>query len=560
MRGPTWRIDDEDGDPSVTGAPRPLLVTGRSLKDALVRTWPVWVGAMLVGALLGLAALYVVPHRGTATTTLLMIHPDPTDPAAMTTDVNLLQTRVVADRVIADLGLTETPEAFLSSVTVDPVTNQILTLTVTGPDDRSAVDRATSLVEHFLQFRGEQLRSVSQGLVSGSEKRVADLQAQVEQLTREYDALSAQPTVDQVRATDILTERATLGSQISTLQRSIEDTSLQTEAAVTSTHVIDPPATEPRAARRQILLFAGSGAIVAGALAVGMILLRTLTSDRLRRRRDVAAALGVPVRVGVGPVHARGAVGRAWVAVTTRVARLLRGHPVRWTERRRHRNLEALVSALESALPSRLTSPGTRRGKDANRVGRKSGPTTLGLAAIGRADTGAVVLRALGERLAGLGVPVLLVDLSSEGALAGHWAGLSEPRDPEQPVRTFRPEGDPTLAPGPRRSPRRPAPDPEELGELATAWDDAAVVLALVEVDPGMDLDVLRTWVNRVVPFVSAGRASQELLATIAVLLEQSGLEVPFALLEGVDRSDQSLGQPVSPTEEHDELGAVESR
>ncbi|HEX6918212.1 MAG TPA: hypothetical protein VF140_09040, partial [Phycicoccus sp.] len=248
MRGPTWRIDDEDGDPSVTGAPRPLLVTGRALKDALVRTWPVWVGAILVGALLGLAALYVVPHRGTATTTLLMIHPDPTDPAAMTTDVNLLQTRVVADRVIADLGLTETPEALLSSVTVDPVTNQILTLTVTGPDDRSAVDRTTSLVEHFLQFRGEQLRSVSQGLIDGYEKRVADLQAQVEQLTREYDALSAQPTVDQVRASDILTARATLGSQISTMQRAIEDAGLQTEAAVTSTHVIDPPATEPRAA------------------------------------------------------------------------------------------------------------------------------------------------------------------------------------------------------------------------------------------------------------------------------------------------------------------------
>ena len=75
-----------------------------------------------------------------------------------------------------------------------------------------------------------------------------------------------------------------------------------------------------------------------------------------------------------------------------------------------------------------------------------------------------------------------------------------------------------------------------------------------------MDLDVLRTWVNRVVPFVSAGRASQELLSTIAVLLEQSGLEVPFALLEGVDRSDQSLGQPLTPTEERDELGAVESR
>jgi hypothetical protein len=560
MRGPTWRIDDEDGDPALTGAPRPLLVTGRALKDALVRTWPIWVGAMVVGALLGLAALYVVPHRGSATTTLLMIHPDPTDPAAMTTDVNLLQTRKVADGVIADLGLSETPEALLSSVTVDPVTNQILKLTVTGPSDQAAVDRATSLVEHFLEFRGQELRSVSDGLVQGSQKRVADLQSQVQQLTQEYDALSAQRPVDQVRATDILTARATLGSQISTLQRSIEDTSLQTEAAVTSTHVIDPPATEPRAGKKQLVLYAASGAILAGALVIGTILLLALTSDRLRRRGEVAAALGVPVRVGVGPLPSDGALSRSWAAVTGRVARILRGHPVRWTERRRHRNLDALVGGLETALPTRLTSAGARRGQEPPRVGRKSGPTTLGLAAIDRAETAAVVLRALGERLATLGVPVLLVDLSSEGALAGRSAGLSEPRDPERPLRTFRPAGDPTLAAGPRRSARRVAPDPEELGELAEAWEEAEAVLALVEVDPGMDLDVLRTWVNRVVPFVSAGRASEELLTTIAGLLQQSALEVPFALLEGVDRSDQSLGQPVTPGELRDELGAVESR
>ena len=104
---------------------------------------------------------------------------------------------------------------------------------------------------------------------------------------------------------------------------------------------------------------------------------------------------------------------------------------------------------------------------------------------------------------------------------------------------------------------RRPS---EELGELGPAWDEADLVLVLVEVDPGIDLRIVRTWVNRLVPLVSAGRASRELLSTIAGLVEKSGLEMPFALLEGADRSDQTLGLPAPITEDRNVLGAVQAR
>lgn len=560
MRGPTWRIDDEDGDPALTGAPRPLLVTGRALREALVRNWRVCVGAAVIGALLGLAGLYLLPHPSTATTTLLMVHPDATDTSAMTTDINLLQTRSVADAVIADLSLTESPEAFLSSVTVDPVTNQILTLTVGGASDGEAVERATSLVNQFLAFRAKQMRSISDGLIQGYEKRVADMRAQVEELTREYDGLAARPPVDQVRASDILTARATLGSQITEMQRAIEDSGLQTDAAILSTHVIDAPKAVPYGSKRQVVLFGASGAIVGAALAAGTILFRELTTDRLRRRRDVSAALGVPIRVGVGQLSASSGLGRASESLPARIARVFGGHPVRWTDRRRTRNLEALVRGLESALPSRVVAPARRAGKDAAHLGRRSGPTSLGLAAIDRAESGAMVLRTLGNRLAALGVPVLLVDLSGSGALAGAHPGLWEPPDEATPLRVYRPSGDPMMATGPRKSTRRPAPSPEELGELGPAWDEAEVVLALVEVDPGLDLDLLRTWVNRVVPLVAAGRASGELLSTIAGLLGETGLEMPFALLEDADRGDQSLGRPAASDVNGGQLGAVESR
>ena len=123
----------------------------------------------------------------------------------------------------------------------------------------------------------------------------------------------------------------------------------------------------------------------------------------------------------------------------------------------------------------------------------------------------------------------------------------------------YRPEGDPLLGLGPVRSHRQAQREPDDLGELDTAWKEADVVLVLVEVDPGIHLGIVRTWVTRIIPLVTAGRVNGELLSTIAGLVTQAGLEMPFALLEGADRSDQTLGQPAS-VEDGDELAAVRSQ
>ena len=73
-----------------------------------------------------MGALSAVPRPAAATTTLLMVSPNPDDASAMTTDVTLLLTRAVAARVVADLGLRESPEQLLSSVTATPVSSQVL--------------------------------------------------------------------------------------------------------------------------------------------------------------------------------------------------------------------------------------------------------------------------------------------------------------------------------------------------------------------------------------------------------------------------------------------------
>jgi capsular polysaccharide biosynthesis protein len=601
-----WRIDEEDWDSDVTGAPRPVLSTWHFLRNSLRRKWLTWVGLAVVGGILGATYLFLTPPPSSSSVTLYLAHqPGTEEGAAMSTDVSLLNTRAVANAVIADQNLALTPEAFQSTITAEPVTNQILQLTLKAPDDAAAVARADSLVKEYLAFRTDQMQALTNALIDGSKSQIDDLQAQVDALTREYNRFSGTGVAGQTKATDILAKRTELGGQITNLQRSVEDAKLQTAAAVAATHVIDEPRADPHSTLKAAILNVGAGVIAGSAIGMGIVLFRALTSDRLRRRQEVALALGAPVRLSVGHVGPpetrvarlaaglwRGLTGSArtfrWVlrlawafllGWLARVARLLRLD--RWTKlslvdrlwrrlgayRRRLRmplhhdraqrlnlNLEALVRGLESVI---LDESGSAQRGGPAAADRSHGPVTVGLAAVHNADVGALVVLALATRLQALGVSVFLVDLSESGAMAtarsedAHptWAGGHDPVDAPA---VFRPSGIPGMSRGPGGATRGAVVDLREEEQLRAGWDKADLVLALVEIDPGLDVENLTSWVDSVVPLVTAGRSSAELLGTIGELVRAVGLELPFAMMVGADRTDESLGLPDAPETRQD--------
>jgi hypothetical protein len=183
--------------------------------------------------------------------------------------------------------------------------------------------------------------------------------------------------------------------------------------------------------------------------------------------------------------------------------------------------------------------------------------------AVDRAQAAGLVVTTLAERLARRGFRVLVVDLSARQVLSGAvttgraGAGVEAWASPV----VVHPGGDPTLASGPRGTGRRPASRPAaDEEDLVGLWGEADVVLALVEIDPGIDLDLLGTWVSQLVPLVSAGRASHELLTTVAALVDGADLAMPFALLEGVDRADHTLGRPIEGSVLAAPAVAVQSR
>jgi capsular polysaccharide biosynthesis protein len=440
----------------------------------------------------------------------------------MGTDVSLLTTREVAARTVRELGNPITPEALQATITAEPVTGEILVVTVAAPDNGSALARTRELTRQYLGFRAAQLRSLSNGLIAGYHKRITEMQEQASTASRQYDALVKAGRTNATRANDLLTRRATLEAQISDLQQAIESASLTTEAAISSTHVVDQPQVLLQSPRRQMVLAAGSGLIIGTALGVGLVLFRALTSDRVRRRHDVALALGAPVRGSVasrGPAHPR-PVG----------PRSRRRRRTGW----RGRDLEALVHILGRAA---VPGPDAAANRQAPAGSSAGGPGHgMALAAIGNAVPAASVLAALATHLRDVGLTVFLVDLSASGSLVATDAKSGASLD------VFRPSGVPGLAQGPRAEAAGTVVPLRLADTWHERWDGADVVLALAEVDPGIDAENLATWVTQVVPVVTAGLSRTELLETTGELVRAAGMSLPFALMLGADHHDQSAG------------------
>lgn len=581
-----------DGAPGPTDAvpeaPTSVLVSLHYLRAALRRRWRVWAGLGAAGFLLGILATVVIPAASVGRTTVILAHDPAVEPSlAMATDMRLLGTRTVAERVIDELGLDMTPEDFQETTKVEPLTSDVLTISVYAADDAAATERVQSLTEVFMAFRADQIEAQSKAIVDGYSDRVAALERQSERLTQQFDTVASSPADDNSQAADLLAQRAQADEQIGQIQEQIAETELESGAIVQASRVLDEASPLPRHPLRRTALAGLSGLVGGMAVGIGLVLVVAITSDRLRRREDVSRALGVPVRSGVGGIRPS-----PWAP---------------WRHSRADRARSLLVHAVESALPA-----------------APARPVRMALAAVDNVADAAYLLAALGVDLVRHGVPVLLVDLSRSGDLQEAVDGL---RATEQTVGTeeagdgtdaradvlpqtaseleravaLQPdtalraaaelradallrtalalkEGDEVVRAAtvdhrngdPGHRPAAPSYDAswpvvyrsDESAELARGplggvdapvdlgeddphrvwWDRAEVVLTLVEVAPDGGLEALSSWADQAVPIVTAGASSAERLRTTAELVRAAGLELPFAVMIGCDPTDESIG------------------
>jgi hypothetical protein len=300
----------------------------------------------------------------------------------------------------------------------------------------------------------------------------------------------------QAEAGDVLTHRSQLDAEITTLQQDIQQTDLETESILAASRTVDAPAVNPPHAAKRLVLVMMSGLFVGTAGGMGVVLFHALLSSRLRRRDEVALALGRPVRFSV---RSR----RSW-----------------WSGR--HRLAPRDVDLLSAGLSTTLT--------------QRSLPERVALVSVGAAKDAAAVVCRLADHLVSVGVRVSVVDLSDTNALKG--------ASPREDWAVLRPTGDVQGASGPLAlvsafSGRPGADEPGREG-----WSKAQVVLVLGDAELGVGAAPLSSWADRAVLLVRAGTSTAEFLDSVRRVFDASGLGIEFAMLVGADSSDDSPGFP----------------
>jgi len=502
---------------NTTEPPAPDFAAGLTsvpfLLSALRRRLRLWLGIALGGVLLGVALFAVAPPVYQATTRLMITHAPGEDPvAAMQTDQAMAQSKVVADRVRARLQLPVSTTYFMTTYNVDVVTNQVLQITVRARSADAAIRQAQALAFQFLTFRASQLKQEQHLIVAGLQQHLAAGQ-------RELAATN--DNLDQARKRHLSTKKLEKQQKaqfnlVLGLEADIRNSPVNTIGEITGTKVLDPAAIVQHSRFRYLVVYALSGLIVGLAGGIGLVFVLALSSDGLRRRDDVARALGAPVGLSVGRVRAGRRQARAALAGRLRP------------------ELQRLVSYLDRAAA-----------RPADGGGR-----AVAVIPVDGERIAALAVAALAVSRARQGTRVVLADLCP-GAPAARLAGADRPGvyevTTDGAVLTVAVPAEGDVEPA---GPLRPLPDePTPADELlASAWAGADLLVTLAPLDPALGGEYISTWAPSIVPVIIAGQSRASRIHATGEMIRLAGLAPAPAALVGTDGKDESLGElPPAP-------------
>lgn len=486
----------------------------------LRRRVKLWVGLALVGLALGVILSIALPASRQATTSILIGIPPATTPGnAMQDDQGLMQSRTVAAAALRSLGLRESPARFVSQYTTSVGTNQILLVTTKAPSGALAVREGNALAAAFVAFQTRLLQSQQQLEQNSLQAQVSQAQQALDALNSRISQLSAEPS-SATQRTELASLLAQSGRDAAALTifrqeviRNEADTLVTVTTVVNDTRVLDAAVASPASAKKRLLLYGGGGLLAGLIVGMAIVIIGALTTGRLRRRDDVARALGAPVRLSVSR--------RALSAARTRS---LAAHK------------DPAVQRIVAHLRDLLSSPG------------RDGPATLAVVPVDDPAIPALCLTSLAIVAARHGLRVVLADLCDSGP-AARLLGAAGPGVHTVNIGDVRltvsvPEGDPVTVAGPLA---RSAHESAAATRLAEACARADLLLTLVSLDPAVGSDYLPGWADRVVPMVTTGRSSAAHIYAVGEMIRLAGLRPLSAVLLDADDADESLGVVAAP-------------
>jgi capsular polysaccharide biosynthesis protein len=459
------------------------------------RKW-LWITMAVAGLLIGSSLHAVIPSKYTAQSELLIVSNPNDDPTRdMATDVALLQSESVAQLVITQLHLDTTAQKLTGDYTGVALTDQILQITFSAPTAADAVTRANALDNAFLNYRKAVLTEQNNAVTN-----TLNQQAKIATSLANLPGTTAP-------------QKQSYLSQVNSYNQTIQSNDLTLDQIVGQSQVV-AGATAIIHSKTKVFLVDGASGLVAGlGLGLGIIAVAAIVSDRIRRRDEVASALGAPVELSVGKFR------RLKVMRKRRIRRRL-SNPVRPVELM-SRQLRAVVQAGPS-------------------------PKRLAVVSVDSLEASALSLAILAGRLAVFeGSRVMVVDLSP-GRILGELLGVNKPetrivfvKGAWVPVLVSVPTEDDTIV-------DMPAADIDSEDLPGPAWTTPQVVLVLTTLDPGIGAGHLAAIADEAVVVVTAGRSNAPTVHATGEMLRAAGLSVQGGILIGADRNDDSLGYSVS--------------
>jgi capsular polysaccharide biosynthesis protein len=483
---------------------RPVSMTSlRFVGSALRRR--AWLGCAVVLAGLAITASVFVlappPHQ--ASTSILIANDPNSDPIVqMQGNVTLAESANVAATAVRFLGLHERPSIFMHTYTVASATDRILVFTTNASSDTEAVRQARALALAFRQFRARVLK-IQQGTnVAMLGGQIAHQQVLERDLRREIVTASSRDKKY------LLGHLQSLDNQLGAYKFTRRDYPVLTASLVQGTTILDPAAPIPPSRKHLAAIYGAAGLFASLAAGLGVIIVGAVTSNRLRRRDEVARTLGAPVKLSVGKV-------RTWWPLAQQPT--LNGGG---------RHQRRIVAHLRSALADNGTA--------------------LAVVTVDNASTIAPSIASLAVSCAHEGRRVVLADLS-EGAPAARLLGAREPGIHEvnaegASLTVAVPERHEVVPIGPIR-PRLAARQYRQASkELAAACASADVLLSTVTLDASLGGDHLATWSTDAVVMVTAGRSVAAKLHATGEMIKLAGTRLTSAILIDADSGDDSLG------------------
>ena len=181
------------------------------------------------------------------------------------------------------------------------VSDNVMKITVTGPSKAEAIRRANAVATAFLAFRSQQYNAQAKAVNAGLGRQIASLQSDATNLSNEINGSVPIPAGKTV--SDLVSQRAQDTSSIVNLEQTVQQNQVSSVSLAKGSQIITPGTVAPGGKVKAFALAGATGLIAGLGIGVGIVLIGEFTSNKLRRREDIAGVMGAPIELSVGPVQ-----------------------------------------------------------------------------------------------------------------------------------------------------------------------------------------------------------------------------------------------------------------